>query len=93
MRFVDPDGHLDFSAKEGLDSAPDGFAPWFSYAREDDPHILFGHWAALEGVTPGSRVRAEALDTGCVWGGRLTAWIAEEDRFVSVAARKQYQTP
>lgn len=73
MRFVDPDGHLDFSAKEGLDSAPDGFAPWFSYAREDDPHILFGHWAALEGATPGSQVRAEALDTGCVWGGSLTA--------------------
>ncbi|WP_136253565.1 symmetrical bis(5'-nucleosyl)-tetraphosphatase [Onishia niordana] len=73
MRFVDPDGQLEFAAKEGLDSEPKGFAPWFSYSREDDPHILFGHWAALEGGTPGSRVRAEALDTGCVWGGSLTA--------------------
>lgn len=85
MRFVDPDGHLDFSAKEGLDSAPDGFAPWFSYPREDDPHILFGHWAALDGATPGSRVRAEALDTGCVWGGSLTA--------LDLSTGKRYHQP
>ncbi|WP_458526744.1 symmetrical bis(5'-nucleosyl)-tetraphosphatase [Onishia taeanensis] len=85
MRFIDPDGHLEFSAKEGLDSAPEGFAPWFSYPREDDPHILFGHWAALAGRTPGSRVRAEALDTGCVWGGSLTA--------LDLSTGKRYQQP
>lgn len=73
MRFIDAEGRLEFAAKEGLDSAPAGFAPWFTFPRADDPHILFGHWAALEGRTPGSRVRAEALDTGCVWGNRLTA--------------------
>ncbi|WP_129140597.1 symmetrical bis(5'-nucleosyl)-tetraphosphatase [Modicisalibacter coralii] len=73
MRFIAADGTLDFAAKEGLDSAPAGFAPWFTYARDDDPRILFGHWAALEGRTPGAAVRAEALDTGCVWGGSLTA--------------------
>ncbi|GGY00134.1 bis(5'-nucleosyl)-tetraphosphatase, symmetrical [Litchfieldella qijiaojingensis] len=73
MRFLDAEGRLDFSAKEGLDSAPAGFAPWFTFPRSDDPRILFGHWAALQGRTPGSRVRAEALDTGCVWGGSLTA--------------------
>lgn len=73
MRFIDAEGCLDFSAKEGLDSAPPGFAPWFQYPRPDAPRILFGHWAALEGRTPGSRVDAQALDTGCVWGGHLTA--------------------
>ncbi|WP_192035215.1 symmetrical bis(5'-nucleosyl)-tetraphosphatase [Halomonas sp. YLGW01] len=85
MRFIDSEGHLDFSAKEGLDSAPEGFAPWFIYPREDDPHILFGHWAALEGATPGSRVRAEALDTGCVWGGSLTA--------LDLSTGKRYHQP
>ncbi|GAB2791216.1 symmetrical bis(5'-nucleosyl)-tetraphosphatase [Halomonas shantousis] len=73
MRFIAADGTLDFSAKEGLDSAPEGFAPWFTYPREDDPRIVFGHWAALEGRAPDAAVRAEALDTGCVWGGPLTA--------------------
>ncbi|MCE3028251.1 symmetrical bis(5'-nucleosyl)-tetraphosphatase [Salinicola sp. DM10] len=77
MRFIDAEGTLDFSAKEGLDSAPAGFAPWFTYPRqhprEEALTLLFGHWAALEGQTPGARVRAEALDTGCVWGGTLTA--------------------
>lgn len=73
MRFVATDGTLDFAAKAGLDTTPEGFAPWFTYPRDDDPRILFGHWAALGGQTPGAVVRAEALDTGCVWGGALTA--------------------
>ncbi|AMD01251.1 MULTISPECIES: symmetrical bis(5'-nucleosyl)-tetraphosphatase [Halomonas] len=73
MRFIDAEGCLDFSAKEGLDSAPAGFAPWFCYPRQDEARLVFGHWAALEGKAPGARARVEALDTGCVWGGRLTA--------------------
>ncbi|PSJ23187.1 diadenosine tetraphosphatase [Halomonas sp. ND22Bw] len=87
MRFIAADGTLDFSAKEGLDSAPPGFAPWFQYPRDDDPRLLFGHWAALEGETPGSRVRAEALDTGCVWGGALTALDLESGARISVPSR------
>ncbi|WP_016853710.1 symmetrical bis(5'-nucleosyl)-tetraphosphatase [Halomonas smyrnensis] len=87
MRFIAADGRLDFSAKEGLDSAPSGFAPWFQYARDDDPRLLFGHWAALEGETPGSRVRAEALDTGCVWGGALTALDLASGARISVPSR------
>ena len=88
MRFVAADGTLDFKAKEGLDSAPDGFAPWFTYPRKDDPRIVFGHWAALQGQAPGARVRAEALDTGCVWGGTLTALELESGRKVSVPSQK-----
>jgi bis(5'-nucleosyl)-tetraphosphatase (symmetrical) len=73
MRFIDAQGRLDFAAKEGLSSAPEGFLPWFQYPRNDDIRLLFGHWAALEGKTPQAQVSVEALDTGCVWGGRLTA--------------------
>ncbi|HAV45286.1 MAG TPA: diadenosine tetraphosphatase, partial [Halomonas sp.] len=73
MRFIDAQERLDFAAKEGLDSAPAGFAPWFQFARQDDLHILFGHWAALEGRTPNAKINVQGLDTGCVWGGSLTA--------------------
>ena len=52
--------------------------------------VVGGHWAA-RGLVRGERVRG--LDTGCVWGGHLTAWIAEEDRFVSVPARETYLAP
>lgn len=72
MRFCTPDGKLDLKSKEGLDTAPPGYAPWFSYAERKAAgrKIVFGHWAALEGQcdVPG----LFALDTGCVWGGSMT---------------------
>ena len=71
MRFIRADGGLDFLAKESLESAPAGYQPWFHEARKDQTKILFGHWAALTGETNSSQF--QALDTGCVWGGDLTA--------------------
>ncbi|SHE55080.1 Bis(5'nucleosyl)-tetraphosphatase, ApaH [Modicisalibacter ilicicola DSM 19980] len=88
MRFIAADGRLDFDAKEGLDAAPPGYSPWFTYPRDDDPRIIFGHWAALQGHTPGTAVRAEALDTGCVWGGTLTALNLETGERVSEPSRQ-----
>ncbi|MEE4461657.1 symmetrical bis(5'-nucleosyl)-tetraphosphatase, partial [Azotobacter chroococcum] len=72
MRFCSPDGTLDLKSKEGLGTAPDGFAPWFSHPRRKTrgQKILFGHWAALAGRCDEPGVIA--LDTGCVWGGALT---------------------
>ncbi|MGQ4878821.1 symmetrical bis(5'-nucleosyl)-tetraphosphatase [Billgrantia sp. LNSP4103-1] len=89
MRFIDADGCLDFSAKEGLDSAPAGFAPWFRYSRSDEARLVFGHWAALEGRVEGARVRAEALDTGCVWGGSLTALNLATGERIAVSSHQQ----
>lgn len=70
MRFIAKDGTLELAAKESADSAPEGFAPWFRFPREDDVRVIFGHWAALEGQTDSERFIG--LDTGCVWGGVLT---------------------
>ncbi|SEI86610.1 Bis(5'nucleosyl)-tetraphosphatase, ApaH [Azotobacter beijerinckii] len=72
MRFCTPDGTLDLKSKEGLGTAPAGFAPWFSHPgrKTRGQKILFGHWAALEGRCDAPGVIA--LDTGCVWGGTLT---------------------
>ena len=71
MRFIAADGTLDFVANAGPDSAPEGYAPWFEFPRPDDATLVFGHWAMLQGRTgiPG----VYGLDTGCVYGGSLTA--------------------
>ena len=72
MRFIKANGELDFSAKETLDSAPPGFTPWFGFPPAHQARIIFGHWAALSGET-GCGPQFQAIDTGCVWGGQLTA--------------------
>lgn len=66
------------------------YRPWYEfYPRDarDVRTVVFGHWAR-NGLVRRPRVRG--LDTGCVWGGKLTAWIAEEDRIVQVDARRAY---
>ena len=72
MRFCDRDGVMDFSSSGGVDSAPPGFMPWFDVPgrRTEDITVVFGHWAAL-GLT--LRKNLIGLDSGCVWGERLSA--------------------
>ena len=72
MRFCTDEGKLDLKSKEGLDTAPPGYAPWFTYKERKtrDVKIIFGHWAALEGNC--NQPGVFALDTGCVWGGSMT---------------------
>jgi bis(5'-nucleosyl)-tetraphosphatase (symmetrical) len=72
LRFVDAQGRMDFATKEGSDRAPPGLMPWFDYpdrASAAEP-IAFGHWSTLGLV---DRPNLLALDTGCVWGGCLSA--------------------
>ena len=72
VRFVDAEGRLDFAAKEGADEAPPGLVPWFDAPgrRTAGVPIAFGHWSTLGLIT---RPDLLAIDTGCVWGGALTA--------------------
>ena len=72
MRFCKADGTLELQAKDGLDSAPPGFEPWFSHPNRKTRgcKMIFGHWAALEGHCDEPNVYA--LDTGCVWGNTMT---------------------
>jgi bis(5'-nucleosyl)-tetraphosphatase (symmetrical) len=73
IRFVHADdARLDFKVKEGAAAAPPGLVPWFEApgrASAGTP-IAFGHWSTLGLV---NRPDLLALDTGCVWGGALTA--------------------
>ena len=72
MRFCTLEGRLDFDAKQGLDTAPPGCVPWFDVPlrRTRGTPMAFGHWSMLGLI---NRPDLLALDTGCVWGGALTA--------------------
>ncbi|MDF3054170.1 MAG: apaH [Gammaproteobacteria bacterium] len=87
MRFYDPKGHLDFQCNGEPNTAPPGYLPWYEqpHRKAQDISILFGHWAALDGHT--SIANVYALDTGCVWGRRLTCMRLEDTQRFSVRAR------
>jgi bis(5'-nucleosyl)-tetraphosphatase (symmetrical) len=72
LRFCSTDGVMEFETKDSAASAPEGFMPWFDVQgrRSEGTGIAFGHWSTL-----GDTGRSDllALDTGCVWGGCLTA--------------------
>jgi bis(5'-nucleosyl)-tetraphosphatase (symmetrical) len=69
---------------------PAPFKPWYEHydaGRHGGRTVVFGHWA-MQGLVVRPHLRG--LDTGCVWGYRLSAWIAEEDRIVDVPAARAY---
>ncbi|MFZ2652970.1 MAG: symmetrical bis(5'-nucleosyl)-tetraphosphatase [Burkholderiaceae bacterium] len=70
IRFVGADGTLDLN--NSAQAAPPGWVPWFDAPgrRTLGTRIAFGHWSSLGLV---NRPDLLGLDTGCVWGGRLTA--------------------
>ena len=72
LRFCDAQGAMDFSVKESADKAPAHLLPWFDVPGRltADVRIAFGHWSTL-GLL--NRHRVVGIDTGCVWGGTLTA--------------------
>lgn len=61
--------------------------PWFDLYR-GPKHIYFGHWAKL-GLYKGKHVTC--LDSGCVYGNKLTGYVVEEERFIEIKAKKQYK--
>jgi bis(5'-nucleosyl)-tetraphosphatase (symmetrical) len=72
MRFCTPGGKMEFASKEGLGSGPRGYIPWFKAPKRKTANTLiyFGHWSTLGLLR---RHNVIGLDTGCVWGGKLTA--------------------
>ena len=77
LRFCTPQGLMDFSSTESAANAPPGYLPWFEVAgrASRDMPIAFGHWSTLTQDAGGTGLRGNVLplDTGCVWGGCLTA--------------------
>lgn len=79
VRFVDADGTLELTVKGAPTDAPPGCYPWFEVPDRRTEHtpIAFGHWSTL-GLM--NREYLLALDTGCAWGGLLTAARIDEGR-------------
>ncbi len=76
MRFLYPDGRLDFACKKPPQDNDSELKPWFEFPSQlDDYTLVFGHWAALMGHT--GKANRIALDTGCCWGEDLTLWQLE----------------
>jgi len=87
MRFCTPEGRMDLKAKGA--KAPDGYRPWFTLRKNDKEAIICGHWSAL-GLTLTQKLAA--LDSGCVWGGKLSA-LRLEDRALFEVPCAGYQAP
>lgn len=89
MRMCNANGHMDFSYKHAP-VADEHLMPWFDVPGrvilDDDVTIIFGHWSTL-----GLLVRPDVvcLDTGCIWGGQLTAMRLHDRKLVQVACEQQ----
>jgi len=88
MRVCKPSGALDFDFKGELPDVPKGLTPWFDLPNRVtiDQTIIFGHWSAL-GLQ--QRAHVVALDTGCLWGGKLTAMCLETQTITQVPSDKR----
>ena len=85
MRYCTKKGKLDLVSKGSTPQANTlkgkKVAPWFSHEsrRTKDDLVIFGHWASLDGVTDSTNVIG--LDTGCVWGNKMTLMALESRTF------------
>ena len=83
MRFCTPEGIMELKTKGELANAPAGHLPWFDAPnrKSADAVLVTGHWSALGlKITP----NLLALDSGCLWGGNLTALRLEDRRLFQV---------
>jgi bis(5'-nucleosyl)-tetraphosphatase (symmetrical) len=86
LRFCSDDGTMEFGEKRGPAYAPPGFAPWFAHpARKSAAARIFcGHWSTLDLMFAPNVVM---LDSGCLWGGTLTAIRLDDARVFQVPSR------
>jgi bis(5'-nucleosyl)-tetraphosphatase (symmetrical) len=84
MRFCTPEGAMEFLSNGAV--PPSGYVAWYQ-PRQDAESIVFGHWSTL-GLKLQDRIAG--LDSGCVWGGPLTA-LRLEDRWLAQVPSPGYQ--
>lgn len=88
LRVCSPSGVMDFHFKGAPETRPAGTLPWYEVPgrKSRDANIIFGHWSALGlNVELNGANRYVALDTGCLWGGALSALRLEDQRVFQIA--------
>jgi bis(5'-nucleosyl)-tetraphosphatase (symmetrical) len=87
LRVCTPEGRIDLRYKGPAGATPDGLIPWFTVPgrRSASSTVVFGHWSTL-GRVHWPPYKAYGLDTGCVWGRKLTALRLEDRRLFAVAS-------
>lgn len=93
LRFVHADGRMEVKVKGAPGTQAAGLLPWFQHPerRSADGMIVTGHWSTL-GRVHWPQEKIWGLDTGCVWGGSLTALNLETSELTS-AGCEQYRKP
>jgi bis(5'-nucleosyl)-tetraphosphatase (symmetrical) len=93
MRYCTAGGRIDLKLKEAPAQVQAPYAPWFSHVarRSAGTRVIFGHWSTLGLLR---RKKLLALDTGCVWGGSLTAVDLDDAQATPVSlACRAHQAP
>jgi bis(5'-nucleosyl)-tetraphosphatase (symmetrical) len=87
MRICTAEGEMQFKFKGELADVPAGYVPWFDLPQRAsaDATVVFGHWSALGLI---NRPNVIALDTGCLWGGNLTAIRLQDRKLFQVKCNK-----
>jgi bis(5'-nucleosyl)-tetraphosphatase (symmetrical) len=87
MRICTEDGRMEFDYKGALDEIPRGYLPWFEVRgrKSADMTVICGHWSAIGLLAQENLL---ALDSGCLWGRRLSAVRLEDRKIFQVSCRK-----
>jgi bis(5'-nucleosyl)-tetraphosphatase (symmetrical) len=87
LRYCDAKGRAEFASKGAPGSQGKGLLPWFEVPkrRSAGARLVFGHWSTL-GQVAWPEQRVWGLDTGAVWGGRLSALRLDDERLYGVAS-------
>ncbi len=87
MRICNEQGEMQFRFKGELADVPEGYMPWFDVPNRASANatVVFGHWSALGLIVKPNVI---ALDTGCLWGGNLTAIRLEDRKLFQVKCNK-----
>jgi bis(5'-nucleosyl)-tetraphosphatase (symmetrical) len=87
LRICTAQGEMEFKFKGEVENIPEGYLPWFEVPKRKsrDTTVIFGHWSALGLV---HKKKLIALDTGCLWGGPMSAIRLEDRQLFQVACTK-----
>ncbi|MEA1989698.1 MAG: symmetrical bis(5'-nucleosyl)-tetraphosphatase [Pseudomonadota bacterium] len=88
MRYCDTNGKLEFKLKSAPTDSQSEYQPWFVFPnrRNKDYEIFFGHWSTLGAI---DAYHIHSTDTGCLWGGQMTAYAIESKQRFTINCEQQ----